>query len=320
MIKFKKIKILNLVSFKFFILLLFLYIYLLFFNLNKKQIYKMKVCICTIGKLENLYIREYLDYYKKLGVDEIYVYDNNEINDESFETVIFDYIKTNFVNIIDYRGFPRPQNRMMNSCYKMNYLKYDWIIFNDIDEFLYLKNYSNIKNFLNEYKFNKCKITYLNFIFYTDNNNLHFENKTVISRFKERCLSNKKYWGKSILRGNISRLNITSAHYITSKIPVCNGAGEMNKKFSIDSEYYYFKHYSFKSTEEYCNKLNRGNVAFDNNRHKKLSKIHMYFNYNKITIDKINMLENKTGINLNYFRNKLNNFSKNENRNYIYNY
>lgn len=72
----------------------------------------------------------------------------------------------------------------------------------------------------------------------------------------------------------------------------------MNKKFSIDSEYYYFKHYSFKSTEEYCNKLNRGNVAFDNNRHKKLSKIHMYFNYNKITIDKINMLENKTGIKL----------------------
>lgn len=193
MIKFKKIKILNLVSFKFFILLLFLYIYLLFFNLNKKQTYKMKVCICTIGKLENLYIREYLDYYKKLGVDKIYIYDNNEINDESFETVIFDYIKTNFVNIIDYRGFPRPQNRMMNSCYKMNYLKYDWIIFNDIDEFLYLKNYSNIKNFLNEYKFNKCKIIYLNFIFYTDNNNLHFENKTVISRFKERCLSNKKY-------------------------------------------------------------------------------------------------------------------------------
>jgi hypothetical protein len=56
--------------------------------------------------------------------------------------------------------------------------------------------------------------------------------------------------------------------------------------------------------------LNRGNVAFDNNNHKKLSKIYMYFNYNKITMQKINMLENKTGINLDYLRNKLKNNKK----------
>ena len=36
----------------------------------------------------------------------------------------------------------------------------------------------------------------------------------------------------------------------------------------------------------------------------------MYFNFNKITIQKINMLENKTGINLDYFRNKLNSYKK----------
>ena len=36
----------------------------------------------------------------------------------------------------------------------------------------------------------------------------------------------------------------------------------------------------------------------------------MYFNYNKITMQKINMLENKTGINLDYLRNKLKNNKK----------
>ena len=278
--------------------------------LTKKISYKIQVCICTIGKKENLYIREYIKYYKNLGVDKIYIYDNNEINGETFENVIFDYIKINYVNIINYRGYLKPQSKMMNACYKMNYLKYDWIIFNDIDEFLYLKNYSNIKNFLNESKFNNCKIIYLNFIIYTDNNNVYYENKTVISRFKEKFLYNNKYMGKSIIRGNIPRINITHAHYITSKIPACNGFGKISKKFKIDSKYYYFKHYSFKSTEEYCNKLNRGNVAFDNNNHKKLNKIFMYFNYNKITMQKINMLENKTGINLDYFRNKLENNKK----------
>ena len=295
---------------KFFIIILLIYLLLLIFSIKNRS--KINVCICTIGKFENLYIKEYIQYYKKLGVDKIFIYDNNEIDGENFETVISDYIKINYANIINCRGYLKPQFKMMNSCYKMNYLKYDWIIINDIDEFLYLKNYSNIKTYLNEFIFNKCKIIYLNFIFYTDNNNLYYENKTVLSRFKERSFYNKIYWGKSIIRGNIPGLNITSAHYITYKIPACNGFGKISKKFNIDSKYYYFKHYSFKSTEEYCNKLNRGNVAFDNNHHKKLSKIHMYFNFNKITMQKINILENKTGINLDYFRNKLKNYKNTE--------
>ena len=36
--------------------------------MNKK---KDKVCICVIGKEENRYIKEYVEHYKKLGVDKI---------------------------------------------------------------------------------------------------------------------------------------------------------------------------------------------------------------------------------------------------------
>ena len=42
-------------------------------------------------------------------------------------------------------------------CYKNNYNNYDWLIFNDIDEYLYLKNYNNIKTFLNQFKFRNCE-------------------------------------------------------------------------------------------------------------------------------------------------------------------
>jgi hypothetical protein len=243
-------------------------------------------------------------------VDKIFIYDNNEINGEHFETVIYDYIIKNYVSIINFRGYLKPQMKMMKSCYKRNYLKYDWIIFIDIDEFLYLKNYSSIKKYLKEVKFNKCKIIYLNFIFYSDNNFLYYKNKSVISRFKERSFNNKKYWGKSIIRGHIAGLNITSPHRLTNKIKPCNGFGKKSKSFKIDSKYYYVKHYSFKSTEEYCNKLNRGNILFDNDYKRKLSKINKYFQYNRITLNKINLLENKTGINLDYFRNKIKNNKK----------
>ena len=295
----------NLLSiFKFFIIII-ICIYL-FFNINNN--YKIKVCICTIGKLENLYIREFIKYYNKLGVDKIYIYDNNEINGELFETVLFDYIKKNYVYIINFRGILKPQYKMMNNCYKKNYLKYDWIIFNDIDEFIYLKNYSSIKNYLRETKFNKCKIIYLNYIFYSDNNFLYYKNKSVISRFKERSFNNKRYWGKSIIRGNIAGLKITSPHKLTNKIQPCNGFGTISKSFKIDSEYNYVRHYSFKSTEEYCYKLNKGNILFDNDYQRKFNKIYKYFEYNRITLNKINLIENKTGINLDYFRNKLKKF------------
>ena len=46
----------------------------------------------------------------------------------------------------------------MNNCYKKYNHKYDWLIFYDMDEFLYLKNYTNIKKFLKEPKFDKCKL------------------------------------------------------------------------------------------------------------------------------------------------------------------
>lgn len=213
--------------------MLFINIYLLISKLKKKQKKKMNVCICTIGKMENKYIREYVEYYKKFKVDKIYIYDNNEINSESFETVLFDYLSTNYIKIINYRGYLKPQYKMMNNCYKRNYLKYDWIMFYDIDEFLYLKDFSNIKHFLNQSKFNKCKLIYLNFIYYNDNNHLYYENKTVMLRFKTFKVDDS-YFGKSIIRGNISKIKNVSCHYLTRDNKPCNGFGKMFKNFSVD--------------------------------------------------------------------------------------
>ena len=67
------------VKYKFLFSFFLFIIYLIEFEKIKK-IYRMKICICTIGKQENKYILEYIEYYKKLGIDKIYLYDNNNIN------------------------------------------------------------------------------------------------------------------------------------------------------------------------------------------------------------------------------------------------
>ncbi len=57
----------------------------------------------------------------------------------------------------------------MNDCYIKNYRKYDWLIFYDIDEFIHLNNYSNVKYFLSNSKFKTCPLIYLNLVCHTDN-------------------------------------------------------------------------------------------------------------------------------------------------------
>ena len=106
---------------------------------NSKEINKnIKVCICTIGKEENKYIREFVEYYEKFGVDKIFLYDNNDKNMEHFEDVIEDYVDKGFVKIFNWRGIERPHFKAINDCYIRYNQQYDWFIFYDIDEFIHL--------------------------------------------------------------------------------------------------------------------------------------------------------------------------------------
>ena len=97
-----------------------------------------KICICTVGKLENKYIREFVEYYILLGVDKIYLYDNNEINGEKFDEVIYDYINNKYVDVVNYRGERGNLIKIMDDCYQQNYnnyklyLNFDYSFNNDI--------------------------------------------------------------------------------------------------------------------------------------------------------------------------------------------
>ena len=88
-----------------------------------------------MARKENLYIKEYVDYYIKLGFDHIFIFDDNEPNNENISDIINDSYK-DFVTIYDYRRIINNQKVAFTLCYEMNKNKYDWIFMNDIDEFL----------------------------------------------------------------------------------------------------------------------------------------------------------------------------------------
>jgi len=284
-----------------------------------KLINKIKICICSIGKKENLYVREYVNYYKNLGVNKIFIYDNNDKNDEKFDLVLKDFIDKGYVEIINIRGKIAPQIKAYEHCRKNNYKKYDWLMFFDIDEFIFLRNYSKISDFLNQKIFEKCQKILLNWFMHTDNNLLYYDNRSLSERFPEKKYDckGKKMCGsslviKSILKGNIN-IKLEDIHTINDGLVGCDGFGRIKKiqGFKIDQPdhyYYYIDHYWSKSTEEFVNKLMRGDGMYGYDTKKNnLKRIRIYFSFNNITEEKINYIENRTRYNLTKYKLMINN-------------
>lgn len=289
------------------------YFRLFFIN---KHLLNIKICLCTPVKNENRYIREFIEFYEKYGIDKIFLYDNNDIKGEKIEPIILDYLNKGFVKIMNWRGKKKSLYHIMNDCYKKNYKNFDWIVFYEVDEYIHLKNYNNIKLYLNQEKFKKCQKIHLNWVYHTDNNLINYDNRTLRERFPEvepnakNNKTNAKPRVKTILKGNISNLIINNVHQLNEKLEGCNGFGERQKIYyskshGADYSYYYIDHYYSKSLSEFVEKINKGDVFHSQKEWFKMLRIDQYFSVNQLSLEKINYLENHTKLNLTKYRTKL---------------
>ena len=196
---------------------------------------KNKVCLCTLGKEENKYAREFIEHYKKYGFDKIIIYDNNDLNGEKFETVLSDYIRNKYVEIKNFRGKLAIQLKVLNDCYKNNNKIFDWFAMFDMDEFIFLKNFKNIKVFLNDKRFKKCNLIHFNRVFHTDNNQIYYKNKSLFQRFPK--YKTKIISVKPILRGHLFNINIKSQHAINYKYKACDGFGHYINQTSKKADF-----------------------------------------------------------------------------------
>ena len=109
----------------------------IFLKLYIKTSYK-GTAICVIAKNENLYIKDFVNYYKDLGIQKIFLYDNNDILGENFQEVLKNDIQTNFVEIINIRGKKKIQVEAYNDCYQKNINDFSWFLIIDVDEYFFI--------------------------------------------------------------------------------------------------------------------------------------------------------------------------------------
>ena len=255
---------------------------------------KPRIALCGLAKNENLYIREWVEYYLKLGVDTIFLYDNNDIDGEKFDEVIPDYILNGKVVICDVRGKEKAfrnathkllQETVYEECYNKNKTKYDWFFFFDIDEFLYIVDGNDAKKFLSLPRFKNVTTILVNWKNYGDSGNVRYEDRPVQERFTTPGYDVK--WlrpntqCKTILRGGNKKLTSTHTHKLqiegsvmsNSDGKILNISRIMSLGPEIDAKTYksaYLKHYVTKTIEEYLIRYTgRGKIGKYNNKNAK---------------------------------------------------
>lgn len=272
-----------------------------------------KICLCVIAKNENLYVREFVEYYKNMGYNKIFIYDNNDKNGENFEEVINDYINSGFVKIIDFRDrnkIGNPQFDAYKNCYSKYNKLYDWLSFYDMDEFLELnEKYKTIQNFLNDKIFKKCQNIKVNWLIFGVNNNLYYINKPLRKRFNNN--NAKKSKGiKSTVRGHLSSNyweNMLNPHSSRLNITSCSTSGKIirsDSPFNDPPDYLNAKliHYYYKSFEEYCLKIKRGKADIVKNDSIILRRYKKVYSLGKNNSEKLKIIKtifNDSFININ---------------------
>lgn len=270
-----------------------------------------KIALCCIAKMENLYIKEFVEHYQNLGFNKIFIYDNNNYNGEVFDDVIEEYIQSKFCEIIDFRGKKKCQLEAYEDCYIKHKKEYDWIAFFDCDEFLTLKNKNeDIHTFLRNKSFNPYQIIAFNWMVFGDNELLTYDNRGVKERFTNPILpfNFKGSTGfpennhlKTIIRGNLKNISwknsLAGSHMpYTKYLAICNAKAyaipNNTALFPFNFDNAYLRHYSTKTIEEYIlGKKKRGFPDCSEEESIMTLTIDYFFRYNRLTKEKLLFLE-----------------------------
>ena len=278
----------------------------------------MKVALCCIGRLENRYIKEFVEHYKKIGVDKIFIYDNNHDEEEHFEDVIECYIKDNFVDIINYRNKENCQLMAYQDCYNRHRNEFDWMLYTDCgDEYLELTKFDNVKDFLNQNIFDGYDLIHINLLTYGDNDLIYYEDKPLCERFKkpvmplnfcknysipENChvSSIVRCSTPSIVWGGTPHTPSNDLNCCDAKGNKCDSTSPFLEPFNFDEAF--FRHYTTKTIEEfYTIKVKRGFPDGNKDYFKYTSWIREFFRVNKKNKEKVSYLEKINNDNIDFF-------------------
>ena len=225
----------------------------------------MKTAICVIIKDENDYLDEWLNWHLNLGIDEIFLYeDYNSMSHSHITKPYGNRVHLNSIDIIfnppNINTMEQIQVQLFRYFFNMYKDEFDWILFNDLDEFLILKQ--PLHKLLEEYD-NKPGIL-LRWKWYGASGHINKPKGNVVDNFTKHTST----------LGQVKSF-INSKNFVGWKHYVHEIYGAVFPLTDWGGHKAWLNHYFTKSWEEWKTKiLDRGDVC-PNNR-----KIEEFFLYN----------------------------------------
>lgn len=265
----------------------------------------MQIVLCAMAKNEHLYINDFVEYYKRLGFDKIYIYNNDDFDKPNLE----DYIKNKSkVEIIDIRGIKKPKLQQEIYTIFYNTHKFDWCLFCDIDE--YLVGVKNVHLWLEQWYMRNVKQIRIKWKLFGDDDLIERDmsipvykafTKEVKTSLNRNLVDkgNLENQGKAFVRGGLPNVIITSPHFASIKrrdnvIPSILPSGRpcyskvvINENYSRET--IYMNHYMTKTLSEFVKqKLGRNDAVYGTS-----VPLDYFWRINKKTEDKIKWLEER---------------------------
>lgn len=268
----------------------------------KKNPFKIKVALCVLCRRENKFLREYVNYYKNIGFDKIFVYDNNQPNDnQKAIDVLGDIINDGVVEIVDWPINQRyiTQVEAYQTCYDKENQNYDWIAFFDCDEYLMIDRDLNIKDFLQQNCFDGYGSVLFTNTDYSDSDMIENNTCERLSIFNKESRFSRYHWYKQILRNkmNVDFFSPQDGHHIAKTgHKKCDADGvEIKKILDIwakkPTRNAYIKHIPTGAFADFvnfkCDGINMPDEYY-------IKKLDYYLRYNTLSVDKFKYwFENK---------------------------
>jgi hypothetical protein len=237
---------------------------------------KFRVSVCAIFKNESLYLREWIEFHKIVGVEHFYLYNNNSTDD--FMSVLAPYIADGTVTLTEWKF-----NQAQMECYWDAIEKFSaetkWLGFIDLDEFVVPKSTDTIYEFLQKFE-KKCGSVLINWrVFGSSGKISRSENSLVTEDFVLgwrsfhvcKCFLNTAYGFNPKLEHSAD-MHFLWTNLKGINVPPMDAFGKMHllspKTIETKSKNLpiQINHYFTKSFDEYCAiKSARGDAYYKKN-------------------------------------------------------
>ena len=115
--------------------------------------YKYELAICSIFQNEARFMKEWLEFYKLVGVQHFYLYNN--FSTDNYLKILNHYIKKGEVEVIDWNITNEGLNAQytaFNDALRKTKGIVKWLAYLDLDEFLFPVQVNSLLDFLDEFE------------------------------------------------------------------------------------------------------------------------------------------------------------------------